>query len=288
MARAAALDARFSARVVGRARARAMATTPRYFDDSYAYASRARVVRTTERDDATGTSIVVLDETIAYPAGGGQPSDRGRMTSASGASSFAFERVRRLADGAIEHEGRFDAGNDSFRDGEDVEVEIDGAARRLHARIHSAGHALDVAMIRIGLGPEVLTPTKGMHEPTQAYVEYKGKLAPEHEFSNVDALMTRLNEEMTRIIEENGASKAEELSYEDAKAACGGELPPFITEDMTPRIVTIVPDTPGCPCGGTHIKAMSEIEDFRLTGVRTKKGTTRLSYTIPGMETWTA
>lgn len=288
MARASALDVRFSARVVGRARARAMATTPRYFDDSYAYASRARVVRTTERDDATGTSIVVLDETIAYPAGGGQPSDRGRMTSASGESSFAFERVRRLADGTIEHEGRFDAGTSSFRDGEDVEIEIDGAARRLHARIHSAGHALDVAMIRIGLGPEVLTPTKGMHEPTQAYVEYKGKLAPEHEFSKVDALMTRLNEEMTRIIEEDGASKAEELSYEDAKAACGGELPPFITEDMTPRIVTIVPDTPGCPCGGTHVKAMSEIEDFRLTGVRTKKGVTRLSYTIPGMETWTA
>lgn len=285
MARASALDARFAARVGGRARARAMATTPRYFDDSYAYASRARVVRTTGRDDATGTSIVVLDETIAYPAGGGQPSDRGRMTSASGASSFAFERVRRLADGAIEHEGRFDAG--TFRDGEDVEVEIDGAARRLHARIHSAGHALDVAMIRIGLGPEVLTPTKGMHEPTQAYVEYKGKLAPEHEFANVDALTTRLNEEMRRIIEENGTSKAEELSYEDAKAACGGELPPFITEDMTPRIVTIVPDTPGCPCGGTHVKAMSEIEDFRLTGVRTKKGVTRLSYAIPGMETWT-
>jgi len=286
MARAAALDARFAARVGGRARARAMATTPRYFDDSYAYASRARVVRTTGRDDATGTNIVVLDETIAYPAGGGQPSDRGRMTSASGTSSFVFERVRRLADGAIEHEGRFDAG--TFRDGEDVEVEIDGAARRLHARIHSAGHALDVAMIRIGLGPEVLTPTKGMHEPTQAYVEYKGKLAPEHEFANVDALTTRLNEEMKRIIEENGTSKAEELSYEDAKAACGGELPPFITEDMTPRIVTIVPDTPGCPCGGTHVKAMSEIEDFRLTGVRTKKGVTRLSYAIPGMEMWTA
>lgn len=268
------------------ARSRAMATRRRYFDDSYAFESRSRVVRTRRASDGDGADdvVVVLDETIAYPAGGGQPCDRGKMTSATGAT-FAFERVRGLADGTIEHEGRFEAGT-AFGDGEDVDVVVDGALRLLHARIHSAGHALDVAMIRIGLGPEVLMPTKGVHEPTRAYVEYQGKLAPEHEYADVDALTTRLNVEMKRIIEENGASVAEELAFEDAKAACGGELPPFITPDMTPRIVTILPDTPGCPCGGTHVKAMSEIEDFRLTGVRTKKGVTRLSYAIPGMETW--
>ena len=75
-------------------------------------------------------------------------------------------------------------------------------------------------------------------------------------------------------------------TYDEAKAACGGELPAFIAPDMTPRIVTIVPDTPGCPCGGTHVARMSEIQDFKMTGVRVKKGVTRLSYAIPGMATW--
>ena len=229
------------------ARSRAMATRRTYFDDSYAFESRSRVVRTRRAsdgdDDGNGDDdvVVVLDETIAYPAGGGQPSDRGRMTSATSAT-FAFERVRGLADGTIEHEGRFEAGT-AFGDGEDVDVVVDGALRLLHARIHSAGHALDVAMLRIGIGPEVLMPTKGVHEPTRAYVEYQGKLAPEHEYADVDALTTRLNVEMKRIIEENGASVAEELAFEDAKAACGGELPPFITPDMTRRGVRAVART---------------------------------------------
>ena len=39
-------------------------------------------------------------------------------------------------------------------------------------------------------------------------------------------------------------------------------------------------------CGGTHVARMSEIQDFKMTGVRVKKGVTRLSYAIPGMATW--
>ena len=89
---------------------------------------------------------------------------------------------------------------------------------------------------------------------------------------------------MKRIIEENGASVAE-VGVRGRQGGVRRGTAPFITPDMTPRIVTILPDTPGCPCGGTHVKAMSEIEDFRLTGVRTKKGVTRLSYAIRGMET---
>ena len=81
---------------------RAMATRRRYFDDSYAFESRSRgATRRASDGDGADDVVVVLDETIAYPAGGGQPCDRGDE-SATGAT-FMFERVRGLADGMIEH-----------------------------------------------------------------------------------------------------------------------------------------------------------------------------------------
>ena len=36
----------------------------------------------------------------------------------------------------------------------------------------------------------------------------------------------------------------------------------------------------GCPCGGTHVGDVAEIRGMRITGVRVKKGTTRVSYVI--------
>jgi Ser-tRNA(Ala) deacylase AlaX len=149
--------------------------------------------------------VVVTESTIAYPAGGGQPSDRGSMTSTSTSARFEIESSKNEG-GTVRHVGRFEGGG-AFEKGEKVTMTIDEALRRLHARIHSAGHALDVAMIRVGLGPEVLTPTKGQHFPSGAYVEYDGKLDPGHELADKDALMERLNVEMAKLIDgERGES----------------------------------------------------------------------------------
>jgi len=264
-------------------------TTLAYFEDA-TRTTLETVVTACVALDVNGADddrfVVVTESTIAYPAGGGQPSDRGSMTSTSTSTSTRFEiESSKNEAGTVRHVGRFEGGG-TFEQGEKVTMTIDGALRRLHARIHSAGHALDVAMIRVGLGPEVLTPTKGQHFPSGAYVEYDGKLDPGHELADKDALMERLNVEMTKLIAENGASRAAEMSYDEAKASCGGSLPPYISQDMHPRVVVIVPDTPGCPCGGTHVANVGEIEKFKVTGVRVKKGVTRLSYAIPGMDTW--
>lgn len=74
------------------------------------------------------------------------------------------------------------------------------------------------------------------------------------------------------------------MTYTDAAKACGGTLPPYIAEGATPRIVTILEGTDGCPCGGTHVHDVKEIGDVDVTGVRVKKGVTRVTYTITGMK----
>lgn len=251
--------------------------------DTYAFEKRGcRVLEVTADDDGK-TTCVVLDATIAYPQGGGQPCDFGRITGERGWRLDYDSVTIRRDDGAVEHRG---TASGDVRVGDGCDVTVDEERRRLHARIHSAGHALDVAMLRLGIDGKTLEPTKGQHGATEAYVEYKGKLDETHAYGDKEKLMRALESEMANIIAEGGMSEAAELAYEDAVKACDGAMPSFITPDMKPRIVTIIPNTPGCPCGGTHVKSVSEIVDFKCTGVRVKKGVTRVSYSIPGMESW--
>jgi Ser-tRNA(Ala) deacylase AlaX len=110
---------------------------------------------------------LLLDRTIFYPAGGGQPADGGELR--SGAAVFTLRDVR-LKDGVVRHTGVVappDAAA-AFAAGADVALRVDGAKRELHARIHSAGHLLDVCMARCGYPPATLVPTKGLHGPAEA------------------------------------------------------------------------------------------------------------------------
>lgn len=44
------------------------------------------------------------------------------------------------------------------------------------------------------------------------------------------------------------------------------------------RIVTVAGLS--CPCGGTHVRSTREMEGVRITKVKAKKGTLRVSYTL--------
>lgn len=94
-------------------------------------------------------------------------------------------------------------------------TQIDEARRRLHARLHSAGHALDVAMARIGLGGECLKPTKGYHFADGPYVEYEGEYA-----ADTGALAAALNAEMARLVEEGTDTKVMTECRKDTYYIC--------------------------------------------------------------------
>lgn len=49
------------------------------------------------------------------------------------------------------------------------------------------------------------------------------------------------------------------MPYSEAASLCGGDLPPYIAKDSTPRVVVMVDGTTGCPCGGTHVADVGEI-----------------------------
>jgi Ser-tRNA(Ala) deacylase AlaX len=273
-------------------------TTPTelaYLRDTYAFRleKEATVLDVLEKKKENENDVVVveiaLDKTIAYPAGGGQPSDRGviYVHDVGGDEkedvSFEFNSVRMDRESKqVWHCGTFttSSSSDSLR-GKKCTIAIDEQVRMQHAKMHSAGHLLDVAVASVpGLETEKLVPTKGSHGIEEAYVEYKGNARTLSGIDDDEKLIKIINDNLYKLIEKNDAVKTEYLAYEEAKRACGGHLPSYISPDAEepPRIVTVA--DLGCPCGGTHVKSSKELKRVTVVGLRVKKGATRISYEV--------
>jgi len=189
--------------------AAAGATTEQlWLQDTYRFEARAKVLSASWSEEA-GAWEVVLDATIFHPQGGGQPSDTGTVARAGGGDALAVAAVR-LSAGAVVHvlaQGAAPAEMAPLAAGDAVELSVDEAHRRLAARLHSAGHLIDVAMRDSGVE---LPPTKGYHFPTGgAYVEYSGKIGA----AEREALAPVVQEHLNRLV---GAAIPTVISSVDA------------------------------------------------------------------------
>ena len=102
-----------------------------YYDDCYARACEARVV-------AVESDGVILDRTVFYPMGGGQPGDTGTLTRADG-STLQVTDTRKDGD-RIRHCVSDDPTR--FAVGDSVTAEIDWERRFRHMRMHTCLHLL--------------------------------------------------------------------------------------------------------------------------------------------------
>jgi misacylated tRNA(Ala) deacylase len=111
-------------------------TLPRFRDDAYLRSLPARVV-------AIEHDAVILDATVLYAQGGGQPGDSGTIRTPDGRdiavsnSLYAPDRV------AIRHLVGPDHG---LNEGDDVTVTLDWERRLPRMRIHTALHLLSVVL----------------------------------------------------------------------------------------------------------------------------------------------
>jgi alanyl-tRNA synthetase len=110
---------------------------------------------------------VVLDRTCFYARGGGQDWDYGTI-SAEG-SVCVVQEVRLDTEGIVHHIGSLESG--MFTVGDEVQCNVEVTRRAVNTRLHSAGHALDMAIDSLGLE---WVSTKGQHYPELCAVEYTG------------------------------------------------------------------------------------------------------------------
>lgn len=214
--------------------------------------------------EENGKKVIILDQTIFYPQGGGQPYDTGIISSDK--SKFIIEQVRYF-EGVVKHMGTFE--NGSFQKGDKVTLEVNKERRLLNSRLHSAGHLVDMA---VNEAKPDWVPGKGYHFPDGPYVEYSGTLNdPEKE-----QLVEDLERIMSQKILENIPVSIKFVEKSELSTYCR-HVPENIPEGKPTRIVLF--GNFGVPCGGTHVENLSEIKSAMIRKIK-GTGTIKVSYDI--------
>ena len=238
-----------------------METKLLYLKDFSALSCEARVIAVARENEK---DAVALDATVFYPQGGGQPYDTGMIESPAG--KLIVEEVR-FADGAVRHIGRFERGG--FSAGDTVQCRVDAQRRMLHSRIHSAGHLLDWAITE--LEPAWTPDPRGYHYPNGPYVTYAGGL----EGRDKEKLKTDLEAACNRRIAMGGEVGVRFMNQEEMKTICRSM--PDLPEGKSGRVIMFGEDF-GVPCGGTHIKNLSEIRILTIRKIKQEGSNIRVGY----------
>lgn len=207
--------------------------TERLYYTSDATECLARVVNCLS--EADGRYAIELDRTLFHPQGGGQPADRGWIAD--------------LAVGGVVSRGDSVAHivSQPLPPGE-VTIRIDAESRRLHARLHSAGHVLAQAGEQSGW-----QPMKGHHWPGESRIIFA---------AGANSGLP----EASALLEKVAAWQAENLPLQVAFA------------DGLRQVG--FGDMQSYPCGGTHVASLSELGKIVISQVKMKKGQIIVSYTV--------
>lgn len=239
-------------------------TKLRYMTDMFQLEDTAMIVGVQNLDD--NKIALILDQTIFYPQGGGQPFDQGVISSDN--NIFNVEEVR-FKEGTVYHIGKIISG--SFTKDMNVSLSVNKNQRIYNSKNHSAGHIIDIAIHNLGLE---LVPGKGYHFPVGAYVEYSGTLNE----SERNQLIEKLQREVNKLVVDNHLISVSLLPFDELSKRAN-YVPDYIPKDKPTRAMTI-DGFYAIPCGGTHAKNTKEIGPITIEKIKNKKGNLRISYSI--------
>ncbi len=201
---------------------------------------------------------VVLDRTVFYPGGGGQPADRGLLRRAADGAVWTVVSAAKV-DGEIAH--RLEATETGPSVGDQVDAEIDWYRRYLLMRTHTALHVLCGVVWR-DWSAQV---TGGNMEPGTGRMDF--------EFERLSGdLVGEIEARVNREVEAARDIKVAHLPREDAFAIPDlirtkiNLLPPGIAEVRTVEIVGLDLQADG----GTHVANTREVGRIRVTGYESK------------------
>ena len=233
-------------------------------DDEYERTFDARVVETDESD---GT--VVLDRTLFYKEGGGQPPDHGTLSWEEGKAHVVDVRqdhgeTRHALDGDLPNEGA------------KVRGELDWERRYAHMRYHTAQHVVS----KVVLDEYGATTAGNQIYADRARIDFE---PADFDDAGPDEIERRANDLIARglPVEKENRSRAD-LEAETLEGRTNLSL---IPEHVDPLRAVSIGDIDICPCGGTHVDSLEELGEIEITE-RTSKGadTERIEFVLHGPE----
>lgn len=213
---------------------------------------------------------IELDKTCFYARGGGQDWDTGVIKKDD--AIFLVDEVRLDENGIVHHIGTLQSGE--LKEGDSVHCKASHERRTINTRLHSAGHVIDMAIDSLGLD---WVATKGQHYPHLSAVEYSGTWQPEQ----AEELKQKIEQATNDFIVKGTDNSLEFMPVEEMHKVVR-HVPESIPKNKPGRVV-MYGDNFGIPCGGTHVKNLSQIGKVRIPKLKEKKGVIRVNYTVEGI-----
>ena len=239
-----------------------MTSIPAYYEDTYRFSDKA-VVESLGKDDKG--CFIVLDKTIFYPQGGGQPADIGYLN--FNELEIPIQAVK-MHDKQIRHYT-----NTEYPEivGHPVILNIDQNRRVLHAKLHTSGHLISNIIETVYPHCKAI---KGHHFPGECYVEFIVK--NNNKIQELD--LSLLNQKINELINQNLKTQNKYITTEQLTTLCPN-LPYSIPQGQSVRLLRIE-SFEYQPCGGTHINSLSELKGLQLTKHRIKGDSIKVNYLI--------
>lgn len=226
-----------------------------YYDDAYLRHFSARV-----RESLTweGQPAVVLDRTVFYPTGGGQPHDTGWL-----AGTAVVDVVEREADGAVVHVLANPLAWEPRAAPGEVEGEVDWNRRFDLMQQHTGQHVLSAAFVR-----RLEAQTVGFHL-SEEYATIDLDRAPlsMEELAGVEELANR-------VVFENLPVVARFVPDEEVPLL---SLRKPLAHEGPVRIVQ-VEGFDHSACGGTHVRATGELGLIKIVRSERRGSETRVEF----------
>jgi len=200
-------------------------------------------------DDEESDGYLVLEETLFYKEGGGQPADHGEI-------SWDGENVE-VVD--VQQEGgdvRHYVKGDLPEEGQNVRGEIDWERRHKHMRMHTAEHVLSWVTLNMY---DAAPGSTQIHEDDSRVDFEPADFTPTH----VEKIEKAANALIQRELEVE--KKYMDREGVEEKIDEGRINLDIIPDHIDPLRVIVIGGEDICPCGGTHVDNLEEIGEIEIT-----------------------